>query len=359
MAIELVMPPNLILCHPLLLQPSPFPSIRVFSNESILWIKRPKHWRFSFSISPSKEYSGLISFRMDWLDLLAVQGTLKSLLQYHSSKASILWHSAFFIVQLSHPYMTTGKTIALIRWTFFGKVTSLLFNMLSIQSYQMLEEVVIGWQEVRWIWWMRQNFVAQFVQLLTHWLCNVWSGVGVEKNWAISVDQWWLQVLQFSVHLINLLSILLRCSGFAGIQKAVVDQTNSRPTNSDHGHFSVQVWFCEVLRRFSFLTFPICFKCWMIIEWSTLSSLATFCIIVRGGALMIALSWALSTSDGWPLSSSSSRLSISFAKLLEPELHCISVSSSSAKGVASHLYDPFWTGIKRSLKFTFGLASFL
>ena len=124
------MPSNhLILCRPLLLLLSIFPSIGVFSNESVL-IKWPKHWSFSFSISPSNEYSRLISFRMDWLDLLAVQGTLKSLLQHHSSKASILWCSAFFIVQLSHPYMTTGKTIALTRQTFVSKVTSLLFNML-------------------------------------------------------------------------------------------------------------------------------------------------------------------------------------------------------------------------------------
>ena len=121
----------LILCHPLLLPPSIFPSIRVFSNESVLCIRWPKYWSFSFSISPSNEHSGLISFRMDWLDLLAVQGTLRSLLQHHSSKASVLWCSAFFMVQLSHPYMTTGKTIALTRWTFVGKVMSLLFNMLS------------------------------------------------------------------------------------------------------------------------------------------------------------------------------------------------------------------------------------
>ena len=125
------MPSNhLILCHPFLLLPSIFPSIRVFSNESVLHIKWPKYWSFSFSISPSNEYSGLISFRMNWLDLLAVQGTLKSL-QHCSSKASILWCSAFFIVQLSHPYMITGKTIALTRQTFVGKVLSLLFNMLS------------------------------------------------------------------------------------------------------------------------------------------------------------------------------------------------------------------------------------
>ena len=125
------MPSNhLILCHPLLLLSSVFPSIRVFSSESVLCIRWPKYWSFSFSISTSNEYSGLISFRMDCLDLLAVQGTLKSLLQHHSSKASVLWCSAFFIIQLSHPYMTTGKTIALTRWTFVGKVMSLLFNML-------------------------------------------------------------------------------------------------------------------------------------------------------------------------------------------------------------------------------------
>ena len=131
MSIELVMPSNhLILCHPLLLLPSIFPSNRVFSNESALRIIWPKYWSFSFNISPSNEHPGLISFRMDWLDLLAVQGTLKSLLQHHSSKASILRRSAFFIVQLSHPYMTTGKIIALTRQTFVGKVMSLLLKML-------------------------------------------------------------------------------------------------------------------------------------------------------------------------------------------------------------------------------------
>ena len=134
MSIELVMPSNhLILCHPLLLLPSIFPSIRVFSNESVLRIRWPKYW--SLSISPSNKYSGLISFRMDWLDLLAVQGTLKSLLQHHNSKASVLRRSAFFIVQLSHPYMTTRKTIVWTRWTFVGKVMSLLFNMLSMLSF--------------------------------------------------------------------------------------------------------------------------------------------------------------------------------------------------------------------------------
>ena len=121
---------NLIFCCPLLLLPSIFPSIRVFSNESALHIRWPKYWIFSFSIGPSNEYSGLISFRIDWFDLLAVQGTLKSLLQHHSSKASIVQRSGFFMVQLSHPYMTTGKTIALTRWTFVSKVMSLLFNTL-------------------------------------------------------------------------------------------------------------------------------------------------------------------------------------------------------------------------------------
>ena len=132
MTAELVMPFNpLILCRPLLILPSVFPSIRVFSNESVLYIRWPKYWSFSFNISPCSEYSGLISFTMDWLDLLAVQGTLKSLLQHHSSKASILQRSAFFMVQLPHPHMTTGKPITLTRWTFVGKVISLLFNMLS------------------------------------------------------------------------------------------------------------------------------------------------------------------------------------------------------------------------------------
>ena len=132
MPIESVIPYNhLVFCCPLLLLPSIFPSIRVFSNESVLCIRWPKYWSFSFNISPSSEHPGLLSFRMDWLDLLAVQRTLKSLLQHHSSKASILQRSAFFIIQLSHPYMTTGKTIALTRWTFVDKVMSLLFNMLS------------------------------------------------------------------------------------------------------------------------------------------------------------------------------------------------------------------------------------
>ena len=149
MSIESMMPSNhLILCHHLLLLPSVFPSIRVFSRESILLIRWPNYWSFSFSISPSNEHSGLISFKMDWLDLLAVQGTLKSLLQHHSSKASVLRHSAFFTVQLSHPYMTTGKTIALTRWTLVSKVMSLLFNMLSrlvITFLPRYKHLLISW----------------------------------------------------------------------------------------------------------------------------------------------------------------------------------------------------------------------
>ena len=148
MSIKSVMPSShLIFCHPLLLL-SIFPRIRVFSNESALCIRWPKYWSFSFNISLSNEHSGLISFRMYWLDLLAVQGTLKSLLQHHSSKASILQCSAFFIVQLSHPYMTTGKTVALTRWTFVGKVMSLLFNILSrlvITFLPRSKRVLISW----------------------------------------------------------------------------------------------------------------------------------------------------------------------------------------------------------------------
>ena len=148
MSIKSVMPSNcLVFCHLFLLLPSIFPSTRVFSSESILRMKWLKYWSFTFSISPSNEHPGLISFRMDWLDLLAVQETLKSL-QHHSSKASILWRSAFFTVQLSHPYVTTGKTIALIRWTFVGKVMSLLFNMLSrlvITCLPRSKHLLISW----------------------------------------------------------------------------------------------------------------------------------------------------------------------------------------------------------------------
>ena len=139
---------HLILCRPLFLLPPIPPSVRVFSNESILHMRWPKYWSFSFSLIPSKEHPGLISFRMDWLDLLAVQGTLKSLLQHHSSKASILQRSAFFTVQVSHPYMTTGKTIALTRWTFVGKVMSLLLNMLSRLAVTLLprsKRLLISW----------------------------------------------------------------------------------------------------------------------------------------------------------------------------------------------------------------------
>ena len=148
-SIQSVMPSNhLILYRPLFLLPSIFASIRVFSNESVLCIRWPKYWSFNFSISPSNDYSGLISFRIDWFDLLAVQGTLKSLLQHHSSKASIIQCSACFMVQLSHPYMTTGKTIALTRWTFVGKLMSLLFNMLSrlvITSLPRSKRLLISW----------------------------------------------------------------------------------------------------------------------------------------------------------------------------------------------------------------------
>ena len=151
MSSESVMPSNhLILCHPLLLLPSIFPSIRVFSNESVLPIRWPKYWRFYFSISPSNEYSGLISFRFDHLDLIAVQRTLKSLLQHHGSKASILQCSAFFTVQFPHPYMTTGRTIALTRWTFVGKVIFLLFNMLSrlvITFLPRSKHLLISWPQ--------------------------------------------------------------------------------------------------------------------------------------------------------------------------------------------------------------------
>ena len=152
MSTESVIPSNhLILCFPLLLLPSILPSIRVFSNESALHIRWPKYWSFSFNISPSSEHSGLISFIMDWLDLLAVQGTLKSLLQHHSSKASILQCSPFFIVHLSHPYMTTRKNIALVRWTFVGKVMSLLFNMLSRLAITCLprsKRLLISWLQL-------------------------------------------------------------------------------------------------------------------------------------------------------------------------------------------------------------------
>ena len=170
MSIESVMPSNdLILCRPLLLLPSIFPSIRVFPNESTLCIRWPKYWSFSFNISPSNEHPGLISVRMDWLDLLAVQGTIKSLLQHYSSKASILWHWAFFIVQLSHPYMTTEKTIALTRWTFVDEIMSLLFNMLS-----------------RWVqafffnvsnWWLNLPFCNAFFGILHIWYGIFWKGI--------------------------------------------------------------------------------------------------------------------------------------------------------------------------------------
>ena len=173
------MPSNhLILHHPLLLLPSIFPSIRVFSNESALHIKWPKYWSFSLSISPSNEHLGLISFRMDWLNLLAVQGTLKSLLQNHSSKASILWHSAFFTVQISHPYMTTGKTITLARQTFVGKVMSLPLNMLSrlVKTFLLLISLLY-------------RPVLLFLVQVTSWSYAVHEFIYLSSN-TISVVSW-------------------------------------------------------------------------------------------------------------------------------------------------------------------------
>ena len=167
MSIDSVLPFNhLILCRPLLLLPSIFPSIRIFSNELALRMRWPKYWSFSFSISPSNEHSRLISFRMDWLDLLAVQGTLRSLLQHHSSKASILWRSAFFIVQLSHPYMTTGKTIILTRWTFADKVMSLLFIMLSrlvITFLPRSKRLLISWLKSQFIIFEKEIYIHLYI----------------------------------------------------------------------------------------------------------------------------------------------------------------------------------------------------
>ena len=168
---------HLILCNPLLLLPSIFPSIRGFSNESDLHIRWPKYWSFSFNISPSNEHPGLISFRMDWLDLLAVQGTLRSLLQHYSSKASILQRSAFFTVQLSHPYMTTGKTIAFTRWTFVGKVMSLLFNILSrlvITFLPRSKRLLISWLQSPLQWfWSPKNKVSHCFHCFP--ICLPWS----------------------------------------------------------------------------------------------------------------------------------------------------------------------------------------
>ena len=174
------MPSNhLMLCHILLLLPSIFPSIRVFSNESALCIRWPKFWSFSFNISPFSEHSGLISFRMDWLDLLAVQGTLNSLFQHHSSKASILQHSDFFTVQLSHPYMTTGKTIALTRWTFVDKIMSLLFNMLSrlvITFLPRCKHLLISWlQPQSAVILEPRKIKSATVSTVLPSICHVWN----------------------------------------------------------------------------------------------------------------------------------------------------------------------------------------
>ena len=188
---ELVMPSNhLILCRPLLLLPSVFPSIRVFSNESALHIRWPKCWSFSFNISPSNEHPGLISFRMDWLDLLTIQGTLKSLFQHHSSKASILWCSAFFIVRLSHPYMSTGKTIDLTRRTFVGKVMSLLFNMLSrlvITFLPRSKHLLISW------------FIILIISGFRFWTLSV------EWPWTICLTSLWLSYIVCTFYLIEFL----------------------------------------------------------------------------------------------------------------------------------------------------------
>ena len=196
MSIKSVMPSNhLILCHPLLFLPSILPSMRVFSNESVLHIRWPKYCSFSFSISPSNEYSGLISYRMDWLDLLAVQGTLKSLLQHHSSKASILQRSAFFIVQLSHPYMTTGKAIALTRQTFFSKVMSLLFNMLSrlvIVFLQKSKTLLISWlQSPSTVILEPQRIKSITVSIVSSSICHEVMGLDamILVFWMLSFNQ--------------------------------------------------------------------------------------------------------------------------------------------------------------------------
>ena len=178
------MPSNhLILCRPLLLLPSIFPTIRVFSNELALRIRCPKYWSFSFNISPSNEHLGLTSFRTDWLDIPAIQGSLKSLLQHHSSKASILQCSAFFIVQLSHPYMTTGKTIALTRWTFVGKVISLLFNMLCrlvITFLPMSKHLLISWlQSPSAVIWEPRKIKSATISTVSPSICIVY---GVSKS---------------------------------------------------------------------------------------------------------------------------------------------------------------------------------
>ena len=186
-----VMPSNrLILCRPLLLLPSIFPSIMVFSNESALRIRWPKYWSFSFNIIPSNEHPGLISLRMDWLDLLTVQGTLKSLLQHHSSKASIFWHSGFFTVQLSHPYMTTWKTIALTRWTFIGKVMSLLFNMLSrlvITFLQRSKCLLISWLQ------SPSAVILEPRKIKSDTASNISPSISYEvmASWAISTPERW------------------------------------------------------------------------------------------------------------------------------------------------------------------------
>ena len=206
MFIESVMPPNhLLLHHPLLLLPSIFHNIRFFSNESVLHIRWPKYWSFSFSISPSNEYSGLTSFRMDWVDCLEVQRTLKNLLQYHTLKASILWPSVFFIVQLSHPYMTTGKNIALNGWTFVGKVTSLLFNMLSKLVITFLPRrkcLLISWlQSPSAVILELQKIKSFTVSIVSPFICHEVMGPDamILVFWMLSLKQTSLTLL-FHIH---------------------------------------------------------------------------------------------------------------------------------------------------------------
>ena len=213
MSVELMMPSNhLILCRPLLL-PSIFPSITVFSNESVLHIRWPKYRSFNFSISPSNEYSGLISFRTDWFDLLAVQGTLRSLLQHHSSEPSILWHSAFFIVQLSHPYMTTGNTIALTRCTFVSKVMSLLFNMLSRLVIAFLPKskcLLISWlQSPPSVILEPPKIKSDTVSTVCLSICHE---VGDQMTWSYFSECWILsQLFHFPVSLSSRGSLVLLC----------------------------------------------------------------------------------------------------------------------------------------------------
>ena len=241
MSIKSVMPSNnLILYHALLLLSSIFSSIRVFSNESVLCIKWPKYWSFSFSISSSNEYSGLISFRMDWLDLLVVQGTLKSLLQYHSSKASILLHSAFYTVQLSHPYTTTGKTIDLTRWTFGGKVMFLLFNMLSRLDIAFLprsKHLLISWlQSPSAVIWEPPKRKSVTVSIVSPSICYELMGpdVMIFVFWMLSFKP------NFSLSSFTFIKRLFSSSSLSAIVWCHLDICG-------YWYFSRQSWFQLVL----------------------------------------------------------------------------------------------------------------